>query len=471
MVTRKSSAARTPPRMPHSAITDVRGRSRHELREHGRAIRKEVPRSSHGGWAPPPDRRDPLEILAESNATRLPDLVPVRYGRMLADPFSYFRGAPAVMAHDLARTDATPIRPQICGDAHIANFGLFATPERRLTFDVNDFDETLPGPFEWDVKRLAASIAVAGRTAGCPDAEAREIVTTAVRAYSRRARELAELTTLDIWNLQTDVDEQMPRLPDRAARKALAEVADKARSRTHLRTLSKLTTVIEGHRVIVDDPPLIMHLPYQDEIDAVRQFFDDYASTLQTERRHLLRQYHLVDLARKVVGVGSVGTRCYVALGAGRADLDPLLLQIKEAQASVLEPFLGASEHANHGERVVVGQRLMQAASDIFLGWSRGPQGTEFFVRQLRDMKGSFDITTMTPGVLGHYAASCARTLARAHARSLDPALVSGYLGSGEVFADAIAHFAIAYADQTELDHARLGEAVRDGRIEVGTVR
>jgi uncharacterized protein (DUF2252 family) len=440
--------------------------SRQDLRDRGTAIRKEVPRSSHAGWAPPPDRRDPLAILDESNATRLPELVPVRYGRMLTDPFSFFRGAPAVMAHDLARTPTTSIRPQICGDAHIANFGLFATPERRLTFDVNDFDETLPGPFEWDIKRLAASIAVAARTSGSPDATARNIVRDAARAYARRSRELAELTTLDIWNLQTDVEAQLTRLPDREARKVLADVAGKARTRTHLRTLSKLTTVIEGQRVIVDDPPLVVRLQYQDEIDAGREFFENYASTLQPERRHLLRQYRLVDLARKVVGVGSVGTRCYVALGAGRADLDPLLLQIKEAQASVLEPFLGRSEQINHGERVVVGQRLMQAASDIFLGWTQGPAGFEFFVRQLRDMKGSVDIAGMTPSLLDNYAVSCARTLARAHARSLDPALVSGYLGSGERFAEAVAEFAIAYAGQTVHDHAQLVEAVHDGRID-----
>lgn len=466
MGARKRTASGRASSAPVAAISDVSDASRAELRDRGRAFRKDVRRSSHGGWTPPARRRDPLEVLAESNASRVAELVPVRYGRMLASPFTYFRGAPAVMAHDLATTPTTSIRPQICGDAHVANFGLFATPERRLTFDINDFDETLPGPFEWDVKRLAASIVVAARSAGSSDDRTRPIVDDAVRAYARRARELSELTTLDIWNLHTDVDAQLDSLDDAAARRALVKAAEKARTRTHMRTLDKLTTVIEGHRVIVDDPPLIMHLPYQDEIDAVRQFFADYAATLQPERRHLLRQYRLVDLARKVVGVGSVGTRCYVALGAGRAELDPLLLQIKEAQASILEPFCGASEHANHGERVVAGQRLMQSASDIFLGWSRYHDGTEFFVRQLRDMKGGFDVAALTPALLRRYATSCAITLARAHARTLDPALVSGYLGGGATFATAITEFAIAYADQTETDHARLVEAVRSGQVE-----
>lgn len=449
-----------------ATITDVGQTPRGELRARGKELRKEVTRASHAGWTAPADRRDPLEILAESNATRLPDLVPVRYGRMLASAFTYFRGAPAVMAHDLSTTPMTSIWPQICGDAHIANFGLFATPERRLIIDLNDFDETLPGPFEWDVKRLAASVVVAARTSGYDDDLARSIVTDAVTRYADIAALLAEMSTLDIWYLHADVDDLIHNETDARTRKSVEAVVAKARTRTNLKTLEKMTTVIEGHRVIVDDPPIVMHLPYEQEIEGIRQFFADYFDSLQAERRHLLRQYHLVDIARKVVGVGSVGTRCYIALGAGRADLDPLFLQIKEAKASVLEPFCGASEFDNHGERVVVGQRLMQAASDLFLGWSRGPAGYEFFVRQLRDMKGGFDIETMSPPMLRRYAIGCGALLARAHAKTLDPGLVSGYLGKGTTFAQAIAEFAIGYADQTERDHAQLVEAVKDGQIE-----
>ena len=306
------TAVDTPASAPSSrpevaTITDLGNHvPRAELRDHGKAMRKDVPRSSHAGWTPPADRRDPLEILAESNASRLPDLVPVRYGRMLASAFTYYRGAPAVMAHDLSTTPTTSIRPQICGDAHIANFGLFATPERRLIFDLNDFDETLPGPFEWDVKRLAASVVVAARSSGYADDLAREIVTGAVKWYAQVAAQLVELSTLDIWYMHADIDEMLAHEADSGVRKTVASAVDKARTRTNLKTLGKLTTVIEGRRVIVDDPPIVMHLPYEAEIDALRQFFADYADTLQAERQHLLRQYHLVDFARKVVGVGSV---------------------------------------------------------------------------------------------------------------------------------------------------------------------
>jgi uncharacterized protein (DUF2252 family) len=455
-----------PPRPDVSMITDVGTLSRSELRERGRALRKEVPRSSHTGWIPPPNRRDPLEILAESNALRVPELVPVRHGRMLASAFNYFRGAPAVMAHDLSTTATTSIRPQICGDAHVANFGLFATPERRLIFDLNDFDETLPGPFEWDVKRLAASMVIAARTSGYRDDVTREVVAGAVRNYAGHCRALAELATIDIWYLHADIDELAAREANANVRKVVERAAGKARTRTSLQELGKLTTIIEGRRVIIDDPPLVMHLPFETEVDVLRQFFDEYAGTLRADRQHLLRQYRLVDVARKVVGVGSVGTRCYIVLGAGRADLDPLFLQIKEAQASVLAPFCGPSEYGNHGERVVVGQRLMQAASDTFLGWSRDREGAEFFVRQLRDMKGGFNIETLNPVLLRRYADGCVWALARAHARTLDPALVSGYLGSGATFAEAVTRFAVDYADQTERDHAQLVEAVKDGHIE-----
>jgi uncharacterized protein (DUF2252 family) len=448
-------------------ITNTGLATRDELRELGRSLRKEVPRSGHAGWTPPPSRRDPLEILEESNATRLPDLVPVRYGRMMVSPFTYFRGSPAVMAHDLATTPTTTIRPQICGDAHVGNFGIFASPERRLVFDLNDFDETLPGPFDWDVKRLAASIAVAGRDAGFDDGAIREILVDAVRAYADAARRLAELSALDIWYLHADVEDYERQAESSGTpMKGVEKAATKARSNTSLRALDKLTTMVDGRRVIVDDPPLVDHTLETTDHELVRTFFANYRDTVSDDRRHLLERFELVDVARKVVGVGSVGTACYIGYYAGKADGSPLFLQVKEAQSSVLEPFSGRSTFANHGQRAVVGQRLMQATSDLFLGWSKGPAGRDFFVRQLRDMKGGFDVQRLDRADFGRYATVCASVLARAHAKSLDPALVSGYLSSGRTFATAITEFAVAYADQTETDHARLVEAVRDGRVE-----
>jgi uncharacterized protein (DUF2252 family) len=448
-------------------ITDTGSATRGELRELGRSLRKEVPRSGHAGWTPPSSRRDPLEILAESNASRLPDLVPVRYGRMMVSPFTYFRGSPAVMAHDLAATPTTTIRPQICGDAHVGNFGIFASPERRLVFDLNDFDETLPGPFEWDVKRLAASIVVAGREAGLDDRAIREIVVDAVIAYADAARSYAEQSVLDIWYLHFDVEEyQRQAASSRGQAKIVAKAMTKARSNTSLRALDKLTTLVDGRRAIVDDPPLVDHTLETADQEVVRTFFANYLDTVSDDRRHLFERFELIDVARKVVGVGSVGTACYIAYHAGRSDGAPLFVQIKEAQSSVLEPFSGRSPFANHGQRVVVGQRLMQATSDLFLGWSHGPGGRSFFVRQLRDMKGGFDVQHFDRADFDRYATACASVLARAHAKSLDPALVSGYLSSGKTFAAAIAEFAVAYADQTQIDHAQLVQAVRDGQIE-----
>ena len=448
-------------------ITDTGSVRRDGLRELGRRFRKEVPRSAHAGWTPPPGRRDPLEILAESNASRLPDLVPVRDGRMMVSPFTYFRGSPAVMAHDLAATPTTTIRPQVCGDAHVGNFGIFASPERRLVFDLNDFDETLPGPFDWDVKRLAASIVVAGREAGLDDGAARQIVVDAVLGYAYRSRRLAERSVLDIWYLHFAVEEYGRRAASLGSRlKGVDRAVTKARANTSLRALDRLTTTVDGRRVIVDDPPLVDHTLEIADQEAVRTFLAHYLDSVSDERRQLLERFELVDVARKVVGVGSVGTACYIAYFAGTSDGSPLFLQVKEAQPSVLEPFSGRSVFANHGQRAVVGKRLMQAASDVFLGWAYGPSGRSFYIRQLRDMKGGFDVQRLDRAGFDRYAMACASVLARAHAKSLDPALVSGYVGGGKAFAAAIAEFAVAYADQTEVDHAQLVEAVRAGRIE-----
>jgi uncharacterized protein (DUF2252 family) len=441
-------------------------RSVEERREAGRARRGEVPRSSHAGWRPPADRPDPVALLEARHRTRVSELVPIRVGRMLVSPFTFLRGAAEVMAHDLASTPTTGDRVQACGDAHLLNFGVFATPERHLVFDVNDFDETLPGPWEWDVKRLAASIAVAGRGAQFASEQVDDAVESMVRAYRVRMAELSTMSPLDVWYERVDVDavlalsteQGMPSLP------AAGHLVERARHHTSLQALPKLTELVDGERRLIEDPPLILHT--QHGFDVPRAAFEAYRTSLSPERRALVDRYRVVDTARKVVGVGSVGTRCHVVLLMDADGVAPLFLQIKEAEISVLSPYAGRSECSHEGERVVTGQRLMQAASDVFLGWADGPYGKQYYVRQLRDMKGSVSIDLLSPDDLTRYAMLCGVTLARAHARSGDPAAISGYLGTGPQFDRALVSFADGYADQTVVDHAALEQAVAEGRIE-----
>jgi uncharacterized protein (DUF2252 family) len=425
-----------------------------------------VPRSSHAGWQPPADRPDPVALLEARHRTRVPELVPIRVGRMLVSPFTFLRGAAEVMAHDLASTSTTGFRVQACGDAHLLNFGVFATPERHLVFDVNDFDETLPGPWEWDVKRLAASIGVAGRGAHFAPERIDQAVAGMVRAYRVRMAELSTMAPLDVWYERVDVeavlalakDQGMPALP------TAEHLVERARHHTSLEALPKLTELVEGERRIIEDPPLILHT--QHGFDVPRSAFEAYRVSISRERRALLDRYRIVDTARKVVGVGSVGTRCHIVLLMDADGVAPLFLQIKEAEVSVLAPYAGPSECTHEGERVVTGQRLMQAASDVFLGWADGPYGNQYYVRQLRDMKGSVSIDRLSPDDLTSYAMLCGVTLARAHARSGDPAAIAGYLGTGAQFDRAIVAFADGYGRQTVRDHAALQQAVADGRIE-----
>ncbi|MER7818500.1 DUF2252 domain-containing protein [Streptomyces sp. NPDC096153] len=435
-----------------------------EERERGRAVRKEVPRSSHGRWIPAADRPDPLAVLEAQARTREPDLVPVRYGRMAVSPFTYLRGAPAVMAADLAVQRNTGLRVQLCGDAHLLNFGVFASPERTLLFDLNDFDETLPGPFEWDVKRLVASVAVAARDNGEPDAGARRAARAAAESYRLSLRRLSGLGELDVWYERISAEDLVPLVRDLERARIETQLA-KARRRTSLQALEKLTEVVGGRRRIVQDPPLLEAVAGLDAA-SVRKILSDYRSTLPEDRRVLLDRYRFVEAARKVVGVGSVGTRCFVALMTGRDTEDPLFLQIKEAQRSVLEPHLPKSAYRHQGQRVVAGQRLLQAASDIFLGWVSGPGGRHFYWRQLRDMKGSADVATMSPTLLRDYAALCGRALARAHARSGERIAIAAYLGASDTFDRAMADFAMAYADRTVEDHQALRAAIESGAVE-----
>lgn len=439
--------------------------TREERRQLGRNRRKVAQRSSHAGWEAPSTRRDALSILGEQNKRRFPDLVPLRWGRMVASPFTFYRGAAAVMAADLAATPVSGLDVQACGDAHLQNFGIFASPERNLLFDVNDFDETLPGPWEWDVKRLAASVELAARDNGFTDEQATDATLQAVRSYRQWMAYLAEQTQLDVWYAKVDVERILPLIPTDAQKRS-AKLVERARRHTTLQALDKLTEVVDGHRRIIDDPPLVEHLPELTTYHAVHTVLDRYKESLQQDKRILLERFEIIDIARKVVGVGSVGTHCWIALcSADREDDDPLFLQIKEANRSVLEPWIGASSFATHGERVVVGQRLMQAASDMFLGWTKFRERT-YYIRQLRDMKGSADVSSMTPTMLGTYAAVCGFTLARAHARTGDPIAISAYLGEGDIFDNAIAQFSKDYADQTERDHAELRKAIDSGSIE-----
>ena len=478
-------AARRSVVLPRSATTGLEAPRQHqtpaERRVRGKAARAEVPRESHAKWEPSPDRPDPVALLESQGATRVPDLVPVRYGRMMETPFTYYRGAALPMASDLATTPATGMIVQACGDAHLSNFGLFGSPERRLVFDVNDFDETLPAPWEWDVKRLAASLEVAARENGFSDKDRRKIVLSSAARYRQVMRQLSGEGNLDVWYTQVDIDEFRARfdnlLRDRQ-RKELDKGLAKARTRDSMQELNKLTKIEDGKPRIVPDPPVIV--PIRDLLGELagavdfekelRALLGQYRRTLQPDRRVLVEQFEFADMARKVVGVGSVGTQCWIVLMLGRDESDPLFLQVKEAEESVLARFAGASKYNHQGERVVNGQRLMQASSDIFLGWQRVAAGIDgrardFYVRQLRDWKFSVDIAAMVPRGLRLYGELCGLTLARAHARSGDEIAIAAYLGGSDVFENAIADFSAAYADQNERDFQAFNAAIASGRL------
>lgn len=436
----------------------------------GRAARAAVRRSSHAEWAPPGDRPRPVDLLAEQETTRVEELIPVRHERMLVSPFTFYRGAAVIMASDLGSRPDSGLRVQACGDAHLSNFGGFASPERALQFDINDFDETNPGPFEWDVKRLVTSFEIAARSLSFTEKEKRTVVNAVVRSYREAMVQFAGMTNLDVWYARLDVEKVFDEYRRQATPEEIKRFERnlaKAQSKDNLKAFAKLTEQVDGEYRIKSDPPLVISLSdlFQgDGEDALRAWLADrlrsYRRSLQPDRRHLLESYRMVDFGRKVVGVGSVGTRCWIALMLGRDDADPLFLQIKEAEASVLEPHAGRSGFANHGQRVVEGQRLLQASSDIMLGWIRteGLDGVErdYYVRQLWDWKFSADIDSMTPVSLGIYARLCGWTLARGHARSGDRIAIAAYLGTGEVFDKAISEFAVAYADQNERDYAEV---------------
>jgi len=461
--------------MPHLSV------EQHAAR--GKAERAEIPRGAHATWEELPDRPDPIALLEEQAKTRVPELVPIRYGRMLVSPFAFYRGAATVMASDLAATARSGLRAQLCGDAHLANFGVFGSPERRMVFDINDFDETLPGPWDWDLKRLAASMEVAGRDNGFSKSARSDIVLTTVRAYREAMRNFASLRHLDVWYASLGVEETLDRLRSHVGRDRLSVTrrnVAKARTKDSVQAYEKLTHEVDGQRRIISDPPLIVPMDefvkdaVRDDLEEqVRQIVRGYRGSLQDDRRHVLEGYNFTDMAHKVVGVGSVGSRAWIILLIGRDDKDPLFLQAKQAQASVLERFLGKSVYPNNGQRVVAGQRLMQAASDIFLGWYRvkGADGVErdFHVRQLRDWKFSAEIADMDRVLFTTYGRLCGWTLARAHARSGDRIAIAAYLGKSDEFDKAIAAFAIAYANQTERDYQALAAAVKSGRIQAET--
>jgi uncharacterized protein (DUF2252 family) len=450
-----------------------------ESAERGREARGTAPRSAHGDWAPAPDRPDPVAVLTDQAASRVQELVPIRYGRMLVSPFTFYRGAAAIMATDLSRTPDSGIVVQACGDAHISNFGGFAAPDRRLIFGPNDFDETLPGPWEWDVKRLAASAEIAGRDVGLAPDRRGWIVRDCVREYREGMRAFARESHLDVWYERLNASELVDRFGGRLGAKGRIEFAKpfaRARRKTSLRAVRKLTERVDGELRFRSVPPLLVPLrelldpaDAHDQADWVRGLLEEYAASLQADHRYLFSTYRFVDMARKVVGVGSVGTRSWVFLLVGREGRDPLVLQAKEARPSVLEPYLGASEFENSGERVVRGQQISQAVSDVFLGWQRsvGLEGGthDFYVRQLWDWKASADLSTLSETGLHAYTRACGWSLARAHARSGDRLAIATYLGAGSKFDRAIARFSAAYADQNERDHRRLAEIVAAGEI------
>jgi uncharacterized protein (DUF2252 family) len=471
-------------RVPHLSVDDRRAR--------GLEARDRAPLPSHGGWSPADDRPDPVGLLEQQNVTREPDLVPVRHGRMLVSPFTFYRGAATIMAADLDGTPTAGLQVQLCGDAHLSNFGAFASPERRLLFDLNDFDETLPGPFEYDLKRLAASFTIAGRNNGVGKAETRAVTLEAAKAYREAMAGFAAMGTLAIWYAHLDEDQLLGGVQSATAEgkkaskkqaKAVRQIgknvrkgAAKARTRDSLQALSKLGERVDGQYRIVSQPPIVvpareLTATYglsADQIEgAIREQYRGYRASLRDDQRQLLERFRFVDMARKVVGVGSVGTRAFIVLLQGRDQADPLFLQVKEATSSVLEGHLRKSRYRQPGERVVRGQRMMQAASDIFLGWTKGVQDNRYFYwRQLRDMKASAEVETMTPVALGLYARICGWTLARAHARSGDPVAIAAYLGDDDQFDRSISDFAKRYADQNELDYQAFADATRSGRLE-----
>ena len=475
---RSTAASRktaTPP-VPHLSVAERVAR--------GKAARAEVPRASHAVFEPSPRRADPVKLLERQAKTRVPELVPIRYGRMLVSPFTFYRGAAMIMANDLAATPRSGLTVQCCGDAHLSNFGVFASPERRLVFDVNDFDETLPGPWEWDVKRLAASMLIAARDNGFRAKEQHRIVLDTVGRYRTAMADFAAMKQLEVWYSQLDIDSLVKEFASQFKAK-LVKRADKqlakARTKDSMTAFSKLTEVVDGKTRIVDQSPLIVparELATGAEFErlwgVLQGVLRGYRETLEFDRRVLLEEFELTDLAHKVVGVGSVGTRAWIALMLGRDGQDPLFLQVKEADASVLEEFLGPSEFSNHGERVVVGQRLMQASSDIFLGWLHVDAGLDgkprdFYGRQLKDWKGSAEIERMVPESMAAYGKLCGWTLARAHARSGDRIAIAAYLGNGDSFDRAILGFSQAYADQNDRDYQELAAAVKSGRITAET--
>jgi uncharacterized protein (DUF2252 family) len=453
--------------------------TRKERRREGRALRQQVPRRSHGTWAPSPDRPDPIGLLQAQDEGRLEHLLPIKYGRMVESPFAFLRGSAAVMAADLASTPSTGLQAQLCGDAHLSNFGVFATPERKLVFDINDFDETYPGPWEWDLKRLAASAVVAGRESGFADEENRKLAVAVSRAYRWAMRQLAQMPTLDVWYYHVEADKVLEVLErsSKKAKKSARKMVKKARRRTHAQTLDKLTKVVDGRRRILNDPPLLVRLSEmvreeraQITAQDVETMWREYLGSLPEERRLLLSRYRIADGALRVGGVGSVGTRCAILLLEGGAQDDALILQQKEAGTSVLESYVTKRDHASQAQRVVTGQRLMQATSDIFLGWHEGSlTGTQYYWRQLKDMKGSVDVATLDEAGLETYLAVCSACLARAHARTGDAAGIAGYVGKKSTLDKAIADFAVTYADQTERDHQALVEAVTSGRLAAET--
>jgi uncharacterized protein (DUF2252 family) len=440
-------------------------RSREERLSAGKALRAAVPRESHAVWKPPAESRDPVEVLEQSNQSRVSALVPIRYGRMLRSPFTFLRGSAGLMAYDLSSTPVTGMRVQACGDCHLLNFGLFATPERNLVFDINDFDETLPAPWEWDVKRLAASFTVAGRDNQLSDVDAKDAAIECGRSYREHLRAYSKMNPLEVWYDRLDVDKLVELAPDAKAKKLRQDAATKARQRIGEHLFPKITAQVGGQPRLVDQPPILFHVDEPQQEELLQEALQAYRASLSDERRMLFDRYRLVDFAVKVVGIGSVGTRCFIGLFFSPEN-HPLLLQFKEAAGSVLEPYAGASAYSNHGQRVVMGQRLMQSSSDIFLGWTRSRYGYDFFGRQLRDMKFSPPAEGVTAKMLKRYADICGWTLARAHAKSGDAATISGYLGKSAVFEQALGEFAIDYANQTERDYAALAEAERSGRIQ-----
>jgi uncharacterized protein (DUF2252 family) len=448
---------------------ELLGPTARERMEAGKALRERVPRGSHATWAAPAKRPDPIEFLKHTDRGRIPELLPIRYGRMRQSPFAFLRGAASLMALDLSRTPATGIRVQACGDCHVANFGGFGSPERRLVFDINDFDETLPAPWEWDLKRLATSFVLALREVGARERHCSGMARTAAESYRKHMLEYAEMPALETWYSHLDAEILVERAKTAESKKHWEQAERAAKLQTAEHIFPRITDVKKGHRRIIDHPPLIYH-PRQ--IARIRkhvwEMFQSYRQTLPEERRVILHRYQIVDIARKVVGIGSVGTRCAVALLMA-GENDPLFLQFKEADASVLEPYAGKSRYSNHGERVVTGQRMLQSASDVFLGWTRDDQGHDYYFRQLRDMRMKIDLEEMTRQEWTEYAGICGWALARAHARTGDAAQIAGYMGKNDSFDEAIEQFAIAYADQTDRDHSALLKAIRAGRIRART--